>query len=375
MTTKNQQEIQIPECGYTLNTIYFYLTEGCNLKCRHCWIAPKFQSEDAEWPSLDFELFKDIVRQGKALGMRSVKLTGGEPLIHPDIDKILDYICEQDLQVTVETNGLKCTPEIAEKIAKGKNPFVSISLDGSEAAEHEWVRGVEGCFEAALEGVRNLVKVGIRPQLIMSVMKRNAHQLESIVRLAEKENVESVKYNLVTPTARGEQMHEQGETLSIEELVKLGEWVENTLQPSTKIRLQYSHPNAFKPLSKMFSRPQGKCGIFGIIGVLGSGKYALCGIGETVQKLVFGHAGTDKLADIWNNNKILHDIREGLPKKLNGICGDCLLKEECLGSCIAMNYYTHHDLFAPYWYCAEAAKAGIFPKTRIRPGSQYEKVI
>ena len=374
MISENQEEIKIPECGYPLSSIYFYLTEGCNLKCRHCWIAPKFQSEDAEWPSLDFELFKDIIQQGKKLGTRSVKLTGGEPLIHPDIDKILDYIYEEDLKLTIETNGLKCTPEIAEKIAKCKNPFISISLDGSEAEEHEWVRGVEGCFEAALTGARNLVKVGIRPQFIMSVMKKNVHQMESIVRLAEKENIESVKYNLVTPTSRGEKMHEQGETLSIEELVKLGEWVENTLQPSTSVRLHFSHPVVFKPFNKMFSQPQGKCGIFSIIGVLGSGKYALCGIGESVKELVFGHAETDSLADIWNNNKVLEDIRNGLPKKLNGICGDCLLKNQCLGSCVAMNYYRHHDLFAPYWYCEEAVKAGIFPASRIRPGSKFEQL-
>lgn len=374
MISENQEEIKIPECGYPLSTIYFYLTEGCNLKCRHCWIAPKFQSEDAEWPSLDFELFKNIIQQGKKLGTRSVKLTGGEPLIHPDIDKILDYIREEDLQLTVETNGLKCTPEIAEKIAKCKKPFVSVSLDGSEAEEHEWVRGVEGCFEAALTGARNLVNVEIRPQFIMSIMKKNVHQMESIVRLAEKENIESVKYNLVTPTSRGEKMHEQGETLSIEELVKLGEWVEHTLQASTSVRLHYSHPVVFKPFSKMFSRPQGRCGIFNIIGVLGSGKYALCGIGESVKELVFGHAETDSLADIWNNNKVLKNIRGGLPKKLNGICGDCLLKKQCLGSCVAMNYYRHHDLFAPYWYCEEAVKAGIFPASRIRPGSKFEQL-
>jgi molybdenum cofactor biosynthesis enzyme MoaA len=87
---KTENKIPVPLCGYYLNTIYFYLTEGCNLKCRHCWIAPKYQSKDAKWPALDFELFKNIVRQGKELGMSNAKLTGGEPLIHSDIDKILD---------------------------------------------------------------------------------------------------------------------------------------------------------------------------------------------------------------------------------------------------------------------------------------------
>lgn len=370
--TEEKTKIEIPQCSYYLNTIYFYLTEGCNLKCRHCWIAPKYQSKDAKWPALDFELFKDIVRQGKALGMSSVKLTGGEPLIHPDIDKILTHIKEQDLQLTVETNGVECTPEIAEKIAQCLNPFVSVSLDGTDAETHEWVRGVEGCFEAAVNGIRNLVKAGLHPQIIMSVMNLNKNQMEGIVRLAERENAGSVKFNLVIPTARGEKMHDAGQTLSMQELVEIGSWVENTLAPSSKIRVVYSHPIAFRPLKNISTQPGGKCGIFGIIGVLGSGKYALCGIGATVPELIFGDAKNEKLADVWNNSQVLNDIRQGIPSKLKGICGDCLMKVQCLGACVAMNYYKHKDLFAPQWYREEAQKAGLFPKSRLLSGGIFE---
>lgn len=362
----SKEQVPMPKCGYRLGTIYFYLTEGCNLKCRHCWIAPKFQTENAIWPSLDFELFKDIIRQGKELGLSAVKLTGGEPLIHPDIDKILDHIQEQNLKLTIETNGVKCTPEIAAKIVKGEKPFVSISLDGADAATHEWVRGVPGSFDAAIAGIRNLVNVGLHPQIIMSIMRHNVDQMEAVVRLAEKEKAASVKFNLVTPTiTRGEQMHKENQTLSIKELIELGSWVENTLVPKTKIKLFYSQPTAFKPLNKLFTKSDGRCGIFSIIGVLGNGKYALCGIGETVPELVFGHAEKDKLADVWNNSKVLNEIREGLPKKLKGICGDCLMKNHCLASCIAMNYYVHKDLLAPHWYCEEAHKIGMFPTSRI----------
>ena len=370
--TENKKEIQIPECGYFLNQIYFYLTQGCNLRCRHCWIAPKYQTEETIWPSVDFELFKDIIRQGMELGLSGVKLTGGEPLIHPDIEKILDHIREKDLKLTVETNGVKCTPGIVEKIVRNKNPFVSVSLDAPDAETHEWVRGVPGCFDAAIEGVRNLVKAGLRPQIIMSVMRRNADKMEAVVRLAEKEGAESVKFNLVTPTARGEQMQKSGETLSMKELTDLGHWVENTLAPSSKLRVVYSHCTAFRPLSRIFTGPEGRCGIFGIIGVLGDGKYALCGIGETVPELVFGHAETDRLKDVWNNNPVLSDIRKGLPGDLKGICADCLMKKMCLGSCVAMNYYRSKDLFAPHWYCEEAHNAGLFPAERIRPGSVFE---
>ena len=371
-TNQHKKEIPLPECGYHLGTIYFYLTEGCNLKCRHCWLAPKFQTEETIWPSLDFELFKDIIKQGKELGLSGVKLTGGEPLIHPDIEKILDHIKEESLKLTIATNGVRCTPGIVAKIIKCKEPFVSVSIDGADDATHEWVRGISGSFDAAWNGVRNLVDAGLQPQIVMSIMKHNATQMEPIVRLAKKENVESVKFNLVIPSGRGKQMQNSNKTLPIKELVELGAWVENKLGPSTTLKVFYSHPPAFSPLNKLYSKSSNRCGIFSILGVLGNGEYALCGIGKSVPELIFGHAAKNKLAHMWNKNNLLNTMRKGLPERLKGICGDCLMKKYCRAFCIAMNYYKHKDLFAPHWYCEEAHKIGLFPKTRIRPNSKSE---
>ena len=355
---------------YPLNQIYFYLTEGCNLRCRHCWIAPKYQSENNSYPALDLDLFKSIIEQAKPLGLTGVKLTGGEPLLHPQIQEILEVVQTEALSLNVETNGVLCTPKLAQKMAVCKDPFVSVSLDGAEVETHEWVRGVEGCFEDALVGIRNLVDAGLKPQIIMSIMRQNKDQMESIVRLAERLGVGSVKFNIVQPTARGEKMHESGETLDIEELVKLGQWVEDGLSTSTNLILYYDHPLAFRPLGKMFGENGdgcGTCGVLGILGVLANGSYALCGIGETLPELVFGHAAADPLENIWDNSSPLLEIRRGLPHRFEGICGDCLMKGICLGSCLAQNYYSGKNIWSPYWYCEVAHNRGFFPDTRISP--------
>ncbi len=355
---------------YSLNQIYFYLTEGCNLRCRHCWIAPKFQTEDRFYPVLSVDLFKSIVEQAKPLGLSGLKLTGGEPLMHPEINEILEHIRGEDLNISIETNGVLCTPEIARQIGEFKNPFVSVSLDGADAKTHEWLRGVPGCFEAALEGIRNLLNAGIKPQAIMCIMRRNKDQMEPLVRLAESLGIESVKFNIIQPTARGEKLHEGGDTLAIEELVELGSWVENSLSDSTLLPLYYDHPAAFRSLGKMFGNKGdgcSRCGILGILGVLANGGYALCGIGESVPELVFGHSALDSLDDIWKTTDILNELRSGLTDRLEGICGDCLMKNVCLGSCVAQNYYKNKNLWAPFWYCEEARKAGLFPDTRMRP--------
>jgi len=367
--TKEMKEKK-KERKFSLNQIYFYLTEGCNLRCRHCWIAPKYQSRRNSYPSLSLELFQSIIKQAKPLGLSSVKLTGGEPLLHPQVHEILGEIRSQELRLVVETNGLLCTKGLAREMATCKNPFVSVSLDGSEAETHEWMRRVPGSFEQALEGIQNLVKAGFKPQIIMTITRRNKDEIQAIVRLAESLGAGSVKFNVLQPTARGEEMHKAGETLTIEELVQLGRWVENSLSASTSLRLFFSHPLAFRPLSKMFGDDGDgchTCGILGILGVLADGSYALCGIGETVPELVFGHAAKKSLEDIWENTSVLRQLREGLAERLEGICGECLMQSRCLGHCVAQNYYLSKSLFSPYWYCEEASLRGLFPKSRLQP--------
>ncbi len=79
------------------------------MRCRHCWIAPKYQTEGNSYPALDLDLFKAIIEQAKPLGLTGVKLTGGEPLLHPQIKEILEHIRAENLDLTVETNGVLCT--------------------------------------------------------------------------------------------------------------------------------------------------------------------------------------------------------------------------------------------------------------------------
>lgn len=353
---------------YPLNQIYFYLTEGCDLRCRHCWINPKYQAGASIYPSLDIKLFQHIITQAKELGLTAVKLTGGEPLLHPHIHKILDIVRSEDLRLVIETNGMRCTPEIADKITACKNPFVSVSLDGATPDVHEWIRGVPGSFKKSLNGIKNLVNAGLKPQIIMTVMRRNKAQVESIIHLAESLGAGSVKFNIVQPTERGEKMHKAGETLSLEELIGLGETVERTLSKAASLRLIYHHPHAFRPLGNMFGDGNncGTCHILNILGVLPDGSYAMCGIGEAVPELIYGNASTDSLENVWNGSPVINALRDGIPDRFEGICGNCVMKGLCIGSCIAQNYYTSKNLWAPFWYCDEARKMGRFPETRLR---------
>ena len=58
-----------------INTLYFYLTEGCNLACRHCWMGPRFDATGRDYPTLPVEAFETAIREAKPLGLSGVKLT------------------------------------------------------------------------------------------------------------------------------------------------------------------------------------------------------------------------------------------------------------------------------------------------------------
>ncbi|HNX51405.1 MAG TPA: radical SAM protein, partial [Thermoanaerobaculaceae bacterium] len=70
-----------------LHTIYFYVTGSCNLRCRHCWIDPVTESQRSTL-HLPWRELKPIFEEARALGLSSVKLTGGEPFLHPAMPQI-----------------------------------------------------------------------------------------------------------------------------------------------------------------------------------------------------------------------------------------------------------------------------------------------
>jgi SynChlorMet cassette radical SAM/SPASM protein ScmF len=355
---------------FRLNQIYFYLTEGCNLACRHCWLAPQLEKKNIQYPTLPSELFEKAIQEARPLGLNSVKLTGGEPLLHPQFTRFIEIIRQEDLGLTVETNGVLCTPAIAKEISKLKNRFVSVSLDGAEPESHDRMRGVKGSFKKAQQAIKYLAEAGIHPQVIMTITRFNKGQIEDLIFLAKRWGASSVKFNVIQPTARGKTFWESPDALNIAEYISLGQYIDLQLAPHSQIPLFYDYPLAFRPLSRLANKGDSICGILGIIGVIPSGHYALCGIGKHVPDLVFGKIGVIPLKKIWHENEILNALREGLPKKLDGICKQCLMRSRCLGNCIAQNYYNRGSLWGPYWFCDQAQQAGLFPKTRLRDTSE-----
>ncbi|HOJ51440.1 MAG TPA: SynChlorMet cassette radical SAM/SPASM protein ScmF [Syntrophales bacterium] len=349
-----------------LNYLYFYITDGCNLRCRHCWIEPHQMGSHKAITYLPSATFSAIIAEAIPLGLRGVKLSGGEPLIHPHLREMLTVVEKFCLELTVETNGTLLTPEIVSRFRALPSVTISVSLDGAQPQTTDWIRNVRGTHLQVVKGIELLAKASLSPQIIFTLMKWNRAEVIPLVNLAYKLGAGSVKINCLQPVARGERIFSEG-AVDIEEILALNRLVDEELS-SEKLPVSVHLPPAFRPLSRLFGEKGNgcsTCGIMGILGVLADGSYALCGIGETVKEMVFGLAGRDSLAQVWRGHAVLREIRGGLPHRLQGICGRCALKGVCLGSCIAQSFYRTHSLWAPFWFCEEAEKKGLFPLSRI----------
>lgn len=350
----------------SLRQLYFYLTEGCNLSCRHCWLEPPFDDTGVKYPHLPVELFEKALMEAGPLGLTGVKLTGGEPLLHPGIGKLLKIIRRRRLALNIETNGLLCDPAMAREIAKSPVRFAAVSIDGADASTHEGIRGAPGSFDAAVKAVRALAAAGVPPQVIITVMECNAGQIVDFVRMAEKLGASSVKFNIPQPMGRGESIHGGPEWLGLRDIILLGHRVDNELAPTTRMPLYFDYPMAFRPLRKIAGDDGGRtCNIREILGVISTGHYALCGIGKKLPGMVFGSVCEDGLEGLWKTNETLLSVREGIPGRLEGVCSRCIMRGRCLGSCIAQNYYLSGSLWDAFWFCDEAEKSGLFPESRL----------
>ena len=85
------------------------VTLACNFRCPYCYMG--FESHQ---PALSDQVLRDSIRQAKELGARRIILLGGEPMLHPKIQELIQYIRSLDLEIELFTNGVLMTEEMAQ---------------------------------------------------------------------------------------------------------------------------------------------------------------------------------------------------------------------------------------------------------------------
>ena len=179
--------------------VIWNLVRRCNLKCKHCYSI----SGDVDFPG---ELTTDevyaVMDDLKAFHVPVLILSGGEPLLRPDIYDISARAKAMGFYVGLSTNGTLIDEVAADRIAAIGYDYVGISLDGIGAV-HDRFRGMEGSFDASLAAVRRLraraVKVGLRFTMTMD----NAQNLEPLLDLAAAEDVDKIYLSHLVYAGRG----------------------------------------------------------------------------------------------------------------------------------------------------------------------------
>ncbi len=364
---------QLPEGVPPLRAFYLYLTGGCNLMCLHCWITPRFADGRPDpQECIDPDLLFAAVREAGALGLAGAKLTGGEPFLHPRFEDIVAGLSKLGIEMNMETNGTLLTKELARWLKnETKVGFISVSLDDDDPALHDAFRGVKGAFEAALRGLDHLVGAGYENvQVIMSLHKGNVDAIDGVVALSAAHGAASVKFNPINGNGRGRQMMLRRETFDVPELLAIERYVYGKLKEKAAIRrLVLDLPPAIRSFRALMETggSTGDCGILNILGILGSGEIAMCGIGRTTPSLIYGRLG-DSISDIWLNHPKLLQLRGELKdwSGYPGICGDCILARLCRTGCVADNYREGGRMVCPGRQCEEAQRQGLFPNSRRR---------
>jgi SynChlorMet cassette radical SAM/SPASM protein ScmF len=372
LSTDEKPELDLPEDIPPLRSFYLYLSNSCNLHCRHCWITPTYvNGKPTAGDVIDTSHLRKAVREAKTLGLGAAKFTGGEPMLHPNFRQIASMLSAENLNLTMETNGTLIDREIAGYMKKETTiNFISISLDSPKESYHDFFRGSKGAYRAALSGLENLVDAGFNNvQIIMSPHRKNVGDVRELVALAESRGAGSVKLNPVTNNGRGAQMHENDETLGIGEILALSDLVRGELRETAKIPVILNVPPSVLPLSEVTSGTFcGDCGVDHILGILGSGDIALCGIGRTMPEFVYGNIATDSIRDIWLNHPMVVKIRHQLRDFANypELCQSCIFMRKCRTGCIVQNYTDFGHLIWPTAICQFVEENGLFKNSRKR---------
>ncbi|HSB71982.1 MAG TPA: GTP 3',8-cyclase MoaA [Candidatus Methylomirabilis sp.] len=175
--------------GRTIDDLRISLTDRCNFRCIYCMPA-----EGLPWlPKREILTYEEILRLARIfidLGIRTVRLTGGEPLMRQDIDVLIAGLTrlEPDLDLSMTTNGFFLQDK-ARRLAEAGLKRINVSLDSLQPERFErMVRRDGQLVGKILEGMRTSREVGLSPIKINCVVMRgyNEDELVAFARLGRE---------------------------------------------------------------------------------------------------------------------------------------------------------------------------------------------
>jgi radical SAM protein with 4Fe4S-binding SPASM domain len=170
------------------------ITSACNNRCPGC--SNVYASNRSSPPLLSAQEWHDLLAPFIAEAVQ-IRLTGGEPTLHPGFFHIFEEVTSHDSWVTVFTNGRWKDPQRFVRRIRGRRHFsgLLISLHGPDAASHESFSGVPGSFDETVSNIRLAVENGITVALSTVITRYSWDRLEAVVELAQALGVHHIAFN------------------------------------------------------------------------------------------------------------------------------------------------------------------------------------
>lgn len=323
--------------------IQWHLTEGCNLRCKHCYqkeYDPEKDISTEQAMSFLDHYFEVIKKWGKTA---SFSLTGGEPLTRKDLFDIIAKIKGNEIPswVYILTNGTLIDKAMARRIKESGVDSVQISLDGARAETHDAIRG-KGNFDRAVKGIRNLLDEGVRVSTHYVMHKQNVSEVSDVIDLGTSLGVKNFTITRLVPIGVGKAMKElMLEPLEVKEVfTSLYRKQEELNSKGIKCSLSETRPL----WCLVDGNLEGVCpvGINGLA-ILSDGTILPC----RRFPIKIGNILEDSLYDVWYNSDVLWELRNR-----NNVeeCGSCENKTRCWG-CRGMAWAYYGNYMKPDPQC------------------------
>lgn len=326
-----------------LRYLFFELTDRCNLNCMHC--GSKCTSNNNTY--LDYSIIdKTLQSVARTYNPQNIMIciTGGEPLLHPEVFRVVNRAKELEFAVGITSNGTLISEDNAKKLAIAGLDTIAISLDGIGEV-HNQFRCSAAAFDAAVAGIRALKKAGIEPQVLTVVHKNNIHQLDEIYEFLQQEDIYSWRLVNIDPIGRA--AVNSALLLDGAELKELFEYIRNKrfdnnckmdVTTGCSHFLTYDYENEVRGFYF-------QCGAGTMVAsVMANGDIGACLDIERRPELIQGNAYTEDFVEVWENRfKVFRKDRA----KESRVCGQCQHREICMGDSAHTWDYANNE---PY-YC------------------------
>jgi MoaA/NifB/PqqE/SkfB family radical SAM enzyme len=193
--------------------LLIHLLNRCNLFCQHCYLdaAPSCNTQ------LPLELVIRTLDEIDQLGIATIYLSGGEPLLYSELSDVLASVSQRGFNLIVASNGtLIGTAEAA--MLKDSGASVQVSIDGPEAY-HDLLRGSKGVFRRARFGIQQLVAAEVPVTIVMTICRDNISWLPWLAQWASQMGVARISVQPLLKVGRGADIHDK--KLSKEQLCDL----------------------------------------------------------------------------------------------------------------------------------------------------------